>query len=53
MPPWWFCMFVGGIDLFGLDAAAGILAQLHQPTARTIGRGGEHHAILVASEWNS
>ena len=37
----------GGIDFLGLDAAVRILAQLHQPTARTVGRGGKHHAVVV------
>jgi len=37
----------GKPDFFGFDPAAGILAQLHQPTARIVVRGGEHHAIVV------
>src|ERR1044071_4511 len=31
----------------GFDAAFAILAQLHQPTAGTVGRGGEHQTILI------
>ena len=37
----------GEIDFFGLDATVGVLAELHQSTARIIGRGGEHLAIVV------
>ena len=38
---------LGEIDFLGLDAVLAVLAQLHQPAARVVGRGGEHLAVVV------
>src|SRR5215472_14767159 len=37
----------GGIDFFGFDATIRVLAQFHQSTTRSVGRGGKQHAIVV------
>ena len=46
MPPWWFCILLGEVDLLRLDAVAGlrqlrpVRRRCRSPTRRTRGRRG-------------